>query len=52
MLDPLFILLIRCSGGDCVSVNILCDHFQDCPDGDDEDCCKFISNYLSLRSLF
>ena len=42
-------LYFSCYGGKCVDISVLCDHFKDCPYGDDEDCCKiFIEVYPNM----
>ena len=33
-----------------MDISVLCDHFEDCPYGDDEDCCKiFIEIHLNMK---
>ena len=36
-----------CGDGKCVPISVLCDHFIDCIDQSDENCCK----YTQLRHV-
>ena len=35
----------RCGDGKCISISVMCDHYQDCADNSDESCCKYLIFY-------
>ena len=41
MLNQILFFYFRCDDGTCVKMTVLCDHFVDCPDASDENCCTF-----------